>query len=322
MATITLTWTDTNSGEDGTSIERSLTGGGSGFSVIATVGANVETYDDDTVAEDTEYFYRVRAFKNTPNGVHFGPYSNEDSAEVVSAVAGAAFNFVVGTTVAWENVADPAEDGDRLYIMFDDGANDAVWTFGTGAPGTGPILRLSGGSLINGNPVIEMDASADPATSTPGDLNGQVSWSFSILARIVTPVADKGVLLNNADSPALQLYLDNGSSSVGFSDDGTDVDVAAAVSGVQVLIWVFDVAAGEVKVYRDTGGGLAQIGSTSNQIDGTGYEFFNGLCRLFSSPFFTNKPELDLAEFWGHPFAFSGAQLTQQAAYLASKAGF
>ncbi len=57
---INLTWTDNSDNEDGFKIERSENG--VDFTQIDTVGENVTTYSDTGLAEDTQYWYRVRAF--------------------------------------------------------------------------------------------------------------------------------------------------------------------------------------------------------------------------------------------------------------------
>lgn len=72
-ATLTVKWTDTNSNEDGTIIERRL--GQSGpFEVVGKVGANetafVEAFPNDP--GNTQYCYRAAAFNSGGNS----PYSN------------------------------------------------------------------------------------------------------------------------------------------------------------------------------------------------------------------------------------------------------
>jgi titin len=56
---IDLGWTDNSDNENSFKIERSTDG--VNFSQIDTVGADVTTYNDTTVAESTTYWYRVRA---------------------------------------------------------------------------------------------------------------------------------------------------------------------------------------------------------------------------------------------------------------------
>jgi hypothetical protein len=80
-ASISLFWTDNSDNEIGFSIERSLSSS-SGFSQIATVGANVTTYDDSGLIPFTTYYYRVRAF----NGAGSSAYSNTDDATPAPAL--------------------------------------------------------------------------------------------------------------------------------------------------------------------------------------------------------------------------------------------
>jgi hypothetical protein len=76
---INLTWTDTSSNETGFKIER-RTGAGS-FTQIATVAANVNTYNNTGLAAGTTYTYKVRAY-NTGGGDSL--YSDEASATTQS----------------------------------------------------------------------------------------------------------------------------------------------------------------------------------------------------------------------------------------------
>lgn len=55
-----LSWTDNSSNEDSFIVERS-TSMSAGYIQVATVGANVRTYTDNTLFRKTTYFYRVRA---------------------------------------------------------------------------------------------------------------------------------------------------------------------------------------------------------------------------------------------------------------------
>jgi hypothetical protein len=68
---IRLSWPDLNTIETGYKIERSPNGT-SGWTQIATVGANVVTYTDTGLTCGTPYFYRVRAY----NGIENSGYSN------------------------------------------------------------------------------------------------------------------------------------------------------------------------------------------------------------------------------------------------------
>ncbi|MEQ1758998.1 MAG: fibronectin type III domain-containing protein, partial [Vicinamibacterales bacterium] len=70
---ITLSWTDTSNNESEFHIERQVSGGA--FVEFATVGADVTSFVDGTVASETTYGYRVRAANGS-----FSGYTNEASA--------------------------------------------------------------------------------------------------------------------------------------------------------------------------------------------------------------------------------------------------
>ena len=71
-AQFTITWTDNASNEQGFRIERAANSSGGPFAEIATVGANVTTYQDRGLNAATAYWYRVRTF----NGAGVSVYSN------------------------------------------------------------------------------------------------------------------------------------------------------------------------------------------------------------------------------------------------------
>ena len=72
---IHLAWTDNASNETGFYVERS-TASASGFSQIASLGANVTTYSSTGLTASTTYYYRVRAYNSVGNSA----YSNTASA--------------------------------------------------------------------------------------------------------------------------------------------------------------------------------------------------------------------------------------------------
>jgi subtilisin family serine protease len=74
-STISLAWQD-NSDETGFEIERRLGQAGT-FTKVGEVGQDVTTFDDGGLAENTEYCYRVRAFKpKNKKGNSYTDYSN------------------------------------------------------------------------------------------------------------------------------------------------------------------------------------------------------------------------------------------------------
>lgn len=72
---ITLSWKDNATGEDGYRIERKVSGGS--YATIKTLGPNATSYTDSGLSPSTTYFYRVIAY----NDIGESPsYSNEASA--------------------------------------------------------------------------------------------------------------------------------------------------------------------------------------------------------------------------------------------------
>ena len=71
---IKLTWADNANNEDGFRVERNGT-------VIASVGANVQTFTDSGLTAATSYTYKIKAF----NDEGISAYSNEASATTLSA---------------------------------------------------------------------------------------------------------------------------------------------------------------------------------------------------------------------------------------------
>jgi hypothetical protein len=79
-ASLTLTWTDSATNEDGFKVERK-TGSTGAFGQLATLAANATGYVDGSVTAGTTYCYRVRAY----NGAGDSAYSNEACATPASA---------------------------------------------------------------------------------------------------------------------------------------------------------------------------------------------------------------------------------------------
>jgi hypothetical protein len=94
---IDLSWTDASNDETSFSIERAA--GAGSFAVIATVGADVVSYSDTTVAANTTYQYRVRA----RNAAGFSGYSNTATATTPAVAPGAPTNLTA-TAVAGPQV--------------------------------------------------------------------------------------------------------------------------------------------------------------------------------------------------------------------------
>jgi hypothetical protein len=120
---INLTWSDTNVTETGYKIERSPNGT-TGWSQIATVGADSTSFPDTGLSCGTSYHYRVQAYH--PNAV--SPYSSPADATTSPCTPGA-FNKVSpadgatgqsdSPTLSWQS-SSPATRYDYCYDTSDD----------------------------------------------------------------------------------------------------------------------------------------------------------------------------------------------------------
>ena len=63
---ITVTWVDQSIDETGFELERAMifNGSQSGFTAIADINSNINSYTDESVQSERTYIYRVRAFNN------------------------------------------------------------------------------------------------------------------------------------------------------------------------------------------------------------------------------------------------------------------
>ena len=119
---IDLTWTDASNNEDGFKIERKIGAGGI-YALVATLGANVQSYSNTGLAELTTYYYRVYAFNTGGNSA----YSNEANAttkDVTPPAAPTAVQIVPsGWTnqntfnITWTNPSDPSGIAKVWYLI-------------------------------------------------------------------------------------------------------------------------------------------------------------------------------------------------------------
>lgn len=119
---VNLTWTDNSNiaanQEDTTTIERSPDGT-TGWTVLGTVGRNITSYIDLTVAATTQYFYRVKA----TNTLGDSPYS--PTATVTTPAPGTDGDGLLGTY--FDNIDFTAQKLQRIDTTVN-------YDFGTGSP--------------------------------------------------------------------------------------------------------------------------------------------------------------------------------------------
>jgi hypothetical protein len=83
---INLSWKDNSTNETGFNVERSTVSSGP-YSVIADLGANVTTYSDKGLTQNTTYYYRVQAYNTSTSGTVYSSYTSVVSKKTASLAA-------------------------------------------------------------------------------------------------------------------------------------------------------------------------------------------------------------------------------------------
>lgn len=134
---IDLAWNDQSADEDGFEIERSEDSGAT-WNPLSTVAADSQEYVDTSVAPETTYLYRVRAY----NGAGYSAYSNEAAATTM-ALSGLELSASGYKIKGWHYV-DLAWAGTSLDVeIYRDGGIVARDVAG-GSYTDGPIARGGG----------------------------------------------------------------------------------------------------------------------------------------------------------------------------------
>lgn len=201
------------------------------------------------------------------------------------------------------------------------------------ANGAGQPIYKTG--IINGLAVIRVAAGqglefAFPFLDPP-ILNSD--WTFYWMGSYTRPIAGHGVLYftspNHPDNggestdAATQLYCDaslGGSNQVGYEWNGdaggppTDTNIAASVSGIQVLTWRFEKSVPRCRVYRN--GTL--LGTGAWTADGASLD--SDFAEVFHLSG-TNSFIGDHSDFWGFAALHSDTEHTNMVNYLMERAG-
>lgn len=114
---IILNWSDNSPTETGFEVYRSSSENGT-YTLLATTGADVSTYNDNGVSSGQLYYYKVRAL--LPGGP--SAYTNVASSGVVAFATYVNINGVAAydAPVPWNNLSRLAVDGDVFYGIRDE----------------------------------------------------------------------------------------------------------------------------------------------------------------------------------------------------------
>ncbi len=225
-ASLQLTWVDNSSDEDGFQIERK-TGSAGTFSVIATTGANVTSYSDSGMADNTSYCYRVNAF----NGAGNSPYSPETCATTQAAPI-AAYTLTVSSQAGGAVTSSPAgiNCGATCSAPFNSGTTVVL----SAAPASGYSFSgwsgdadcLDGSVTINANKTCTATFAANTVTAPTATL------TVNVVGEVTTVGTGKGSVTSN---PA---GINCGNTCSADFTNGTSVKLTAtAASGSAFSGW-------------------------------------------------------------------------------------
>lgn len=162
---IHIIWKDNSTSETGFRIERAL--GSGSFTEIATVGADVNSYDNDGLSANTKYRYRVRAYSSGGTT----DYSNIDSTSTHG-------NIAIGKTAT----ASSEQTGYEAAKAIDNHPNSTRWSASDNSMpqwfqvDLGAPLNLSGCEIVFGRAGTSGDCN-DFIISTSYD---NVTWNESV----------------------------------------------------------------------------------------------------------------------------------------------
>jgi len=182
-ARVDLAWNDSADNETSFRIERK-TGAGGAYLEIGSVGANVTTYQDNTVSSGNTYYYRVRARNNYGDS----GYSGEVSVTPGSQASGINFR---GASTANPGNSSSITMAKPTAVVSGDVMVAAIWIKG-GSTEIGTITPPPGWTLVRNENYYNLDAlvtyykvatSSEPAgytwsfSTSPGLLGGIVAYS-------------------------------------------------------------------------------------------------------------------------------------------------
>jgi fibronectin type 3 domain-containing protein len=184
-----LTWTDNSLDEAGFKIERKQGESGT-FAQITTIGADITSYIDSGLVDETTYCYRVRAF----NGSLDTAYSNESCGTTKLNATPGVFVVSPSTGLSASGDADsPFSPSSKSYTLTNTGGTTINYTISKGqswvslsqtsgslAPGESTSVTVSINSNANSLAANTYSDTVSFTNTTNGDGNTSRSASISV----------------------------------------------------------------------------------------------------------------------------------------------
>ncbi|HEY0554001.1 MAG TPA: fibronectin type III domain-containing protein, partial [Thermoanaerobaculia bacterium] len=190
---VRLNWTDNSNNETQFGIERRLSPSGT-FAQIATVGANVATYTDNSVLAATAYDYRVRALNGTVGSNYTNVATVTTSQSIPVAPSGLAATVLSSTSVRlnWTDNSNnetgfeiqrriyPAAFGSIVTV----GANVTTYTDNTVTPGNTYDYQIRANNSAGSSAFSGIASASTPqvAPAAPSNLTA----SYNTTTKVIT----------------------------------------------------------------------------------------------------------------------------------------
>lgn len=203
---INLAWLDNSSTENGFRLERK-TGAAGTYSEIVSVGANVKAYADISLAQDTQYFYRVCAF----NAGGQSGFSNESNSTTFP-VPPAQPNSLTATTIS--NI--------QINLTWQDNSNnESGFKIERKETATGTYAQIA---QVDANVKVFSDSTLQASTIyfyrvRAFNVGGHSAYSAEVSAKTLPnpPDAPSGLTVTAVSISQINLtWMDNSKNESGF----------------------------------------------------------------------------------------------------------
>src|SRR4030042_595233 len=210
---INLTWADNSSNETGFKIDRATSSTGP-WSQIATVGANVTSYQNTGLTASTTYYYHVHAYNTAGDSAA----SNTDSATTQSSVT---------IPTAPSSLSATAASSSQINLTWaDNSSNETGFKIDRATSSTGPWSQIATvGANVKTYSNTGLSASTTyyyhvHAYNTPGDSAASNTDNATTQSSVTIPTAPSSLSASAASSSQINLsWTDNSSNETGFKID-------------------------------------------------------------------------------------------------------
>jgi len=296
-AGLQLTWVDNSSDETGFKIERRLSAGT--FGIVASVAANVTSYSDSGLIDNTTYCYRVNAF----NGVGSSPYTPEVCGTTPTPTP-TVYSLTLSRQGSGTITSNPSaiNCGTTCAAGFTSGAivtlQAAAATGYTFTGWSGDADCLDGAVTMSGNRSCAATFTANPVVPTSYTLTvntvGTMTAAGSGSGKIVSSPTGidcgtkcSATFSSASSSISLQAIPNTGSMFTGWSGDADCSDGSVTMNASKSCVASFKLMSYNLTVSR-TGTGVGTVTSSVGGINcGTncGAEFAQGtVVKLTPAP--------------------------------------